>query len=427
MEDFETKLNENENITDECAPEENTPCEPVDEALEKVGFIVTPALINEHYRILGRVSWIFSVAIGILLFATFSFENLTHGIAVGIVGMVIMKLAMRFIYSRNAKQAAKKLEDSTSIYELRDGCIDYSGFEHGDLVHFRRIKLDNIVSVTKTAKALSFVSDGISYIIDNEALPSDSKIEAVLAQSKPIKYALGAKRSKERNKSKKPGGKAMNIAMLALALASVVASILIFVIDFNPQTAWLPLLFLALPVAYFVVFAIAEFQNRKTSVALTVIAAICAGIIWLFGVMFTSFNMYGFIEEDAIEIKEEACEILDIKMTPTEAYYFETTVFANGAFTEVENADIYMDETDTEGAKAFRKQITENGNWMSADSSLYMDFYSSYTQSAWCDTVLIYNATTGKYNTPPIDSGTYYVLLYSASNHFVSIYKFDIE
>lgn len=434
MEDFETKLNENEGLLDASAVEDNAPCEPTCDTVERVGFAVTPALVYEHYKILGKSSWLISVVVGILLFATFAFDNLTQGGIVGIVGMLIMKLIMHLIYSRNAKQAVAKLEESTSIYELKQGYIEYSGFEHGELVHFRRIKLDSIISVTKTAKVLNFVSEGISYIIDNEALTSDSKIEEALAESKPITYALGAKKPKERKggkEGKKSDGSVLNVVMLLLTIASVIASILIFAIDFNTKTAWIPVVLMLIPVAYFVFFAIAEFKNRKTSVALTIIATLCAGIIWIFGVIFTSFDTYGFTEDEAIEMKNEFCEVVDlnVELDPVEAYYYENTIYSAdvGEFVEVYNADIHMDSSDKEDVSAFRKALTSGGNWSTPDSSLYMNFYEKYTQHTYCDIVLIYNATSGEYNAVPDESGTYYVACYSASGHFLSIYKFTLD
>lgn len=355
MEDFEkTSVSDTENVTE-------------NEITEEISFNVTENIVREHHKALKNGLIIVSAAAAILVFLAIAINNVLSAAISALLAYIIVRIVINAGNKARTKRAVDKLNNSTCTYRLKSECIEYYGYENGELVHFRRIKLDDVITVAKSDGLYTFVADGISYAIDREALRADSEIAKMLERIKESSSPFGLKKREKRETCKK----------------------------------------------------------KKHLIAPVIV--ICAAVILLvIALVSEPFDYYHTVDDEALKIKDEICEIIGLDIAHTDAYYYKRTMYSDdtSSFIEVENADIYMDSES--GAGDFREKLLENKNWISVDSEIYKENYIRYTDSVYCDLVLIYNLSTGKYNESPT-SGIYYVACYSATSHSVFIYKFSIN
>lgn len=412
-------------------------------SLDTVSFKESRSQIIEHYKIIMRKTLtkrvIGSIVAAFLVFAIYVSESPILSAAVsigaGIVCFILSSLIIGFSLKAQAKKQLARVDVSRSEYRFTKEYVEFSGYEYDELVFFRRILYEDIISVNVSDTAINFVSGGMSYILPRDIIPGGSNILSFLEGCKARKAVVRTEQSDI------PLSEALTpreIFKLLLSASSTLALLsALFVIfsqiHYSESVWWIPFILLVFPATYFVLYVISKISGISTKRYATVLAVISAFILTVSPLTGMSIaNASKESEAAAMNIFETYTSLTGIEI-PSDGEIFSHTdsAYLEGAdkWVDITVASSYMDSEDKTAVSAFRAKLTESSGWLSPTSALLEgDYEKILGEYTYYDKVIIFNATSGEYNKPiSADGATYYIATYEASSHCISVYMLTLE
>jgi len=228
------------------------------------------------------------------------------------------------------------------------------------------------------------------------------------------------------------GGKwrVISILLVVLSIVSVAVAMICFIkliasdlpdITWPYQNDWVFLAFLPIPVAS-VCVGIYLVCKRKRAFKNIIVGIIVTCLLFTLGTMGSSMNVS--MQEQGEAMFLEAETKLGIDFPDAERFYLMSVSFNNGK--EGRKNIVMFDQDD---CAVFESLLSLDRRWMTELPS-DLDPYSMrfFSQNPEPDYVLLYNVSTGKFNSAPEGSGIYCYLQveYFLDTHSIMIYEYDL-
>ncbi|MBQ7387232.1 MAG: hypothetical protein IJW03_03600 [Clostridia bacterium] len=352
----------------------------------------------------------------------------------GLICFAVLSLIDVLSLKSKLKKHLLKVDVSRNEYKFSDKYVEYAGYENDELVAFKRVLYEEIISVKISDRLVNFIAGGTSYLIPRDKIPKGSDIVALLEGCKAHKARV------REEKTPLPLKEALTpheVLKSLLSISSTLALLATLFVMFSQihysEFFWISFILLVFPLSYFVVYIISKLKKVPTKRYATVIVIISTLILSVYpslGAMIELTNRQN--SEFVISVFDDYNSITESAIpTDGDTHYYTDSAYLEGInrWVDITVASSYINSDDKAAVNEFRAALTESEGWLpSSDMLILGDYERVIGKYEYYDKIKVFNATSGEYNKPiSDDAATYYIATYEASSHCVTIYVFTVE
>ena len=410
---------------------ETEPSEAKAEAKPDVGEAYTFEYTKEDMRSISKgilrplclkfalLVWLFAMLL--VFFVTFEVSGIAMGILLGAFLVSVALFTLLLVRSaKNWKANEQRVAGSEYHYEIFDKYFVVNVVKGGEVIKNVKIYFEEIEKINAIGKFWILEHRAQGYIVDKDALRTDSPLRAFL-EKRPDKIKIKEKKG--------PLEKAATVlfilTLVSLFGAMICMSILSEINHAFIGNAWVFFLLTPITISSIVLGVVLKKKGKKYK------KNIIAGIV-----MTVSLCMYGsftfifaglYTHDEAPILRVERLLHIDIP----EYEYINTLDWSQGIqssrSTTYLMSEVYFKE---EAVKEFEQGLPYDYKWMKgAIPSDLVGITSFFSDSRNYDYSIIYNVNTGEFNTLPSRSGRFRFInvMYNCKSNEMTIVEYEID